>query len=206
MQHVRSLVINQRPILARRMQPIGKHERLVFAGGFHFPIVRAIRLDLAQVGRASEAMLEIRRGHESRDAFVKPEVVPVTTRHHVAPPLMRKLVRAKPNVLFVVEHLLAVSLSQSREATHLLFDTAGGQHLRVRFIGILNTGARFVEVEHVGRVAKDATHFALTVFGREILKLNFAVFLLYELKWTRRKTEDVSGTLRTLLPDRKSVV
>src|SRR5262249_41644798 len=79
-------------------------------------------------------------------------------------------------------------------------DAAGGQNLRVRLISILNAGASFEEVEHVGCVAKDTSHFALTVVGREILKLDVAAFLLDDLKWTSGETEDVTGNRRALLP------
>src|SRR5215510_7976915 len=112
-------------------------------------------------------MLEICSGDERRDSFVEPEMIPVTTGHHVAPPLMRKLVRGKPKVLFVFQQLLAVSFSQSRETAHLLFDPACRQHLRVGSISILNTGAIFEEREHVGGIAKDAAHVALVVVCRE---------------------------------------
>src|ERR1051325_720518 len=206
MQHVSALVVNERPIFARRMQPIRKHERLVFTRSFHFLIVRAIRLDLLHVSRAAEAMFEIRRGDETRDSLVEPEVIPVTTSHHVAPPLMRKLVRAEPNILFVIEHLLSVIFFQCCKAAHLLLDTAGCEHLCVRSVGILNAGACFEEVEHVGRVAKDTAHFAFTVVGREILKLDVSAFLLNYLKWTSRKTENVSGNRSTLLPLRDTSI
>src|ERR1051326_236288 len=145
-------------------------------------------------------MLDIGRSHESRAAFVEPEMIPVATSHHVAPPLMRKLVRTKPEALFVVQQLLAVSFSQSRETAHLLLDPARREHLRVRSIGILNTRLSFEEVEHVGRFAKDASDFVLVVVCREVLQLNLAVFLLENLKWTSRKTEDISGKGCALLP------
>src|SRR5215217_5422207 len=89
---VSSFVVYERTILARRAYPIRKHERLIFTSRPHFLIVRAIRLDLTHVCRASEAVFDIRRRHKRRDSFVKPEVVPVAAGHHVAPPLMRKLV------------------------------------------------------------------------------------------------------------------
>jgi len=48
-------------------------------------------------------MFEIRCGHEGRDSFVEPEMVPVAAGHHVSPPLMRKLVGAEPEVLLVIQ-------------------------------------------------------------------------------------------------------
>src|SRR5215213_1436829 len=149
-------------------------------------------------------MFEIRRGHESRDSFVEPEVIPVAAGHEVTPPLMRKLVRRKPQFLFLLQHLLSVRFSQHRETAHLLFDTAGCQHLRVSSVGILNTGVIFEEVEHVRRVAKDATHFTRSVVGCEVLKLNVSPLFLYDVKRTGGKTEDV-GRNSCWLPPLKQV-
>src|ERR1043165_9638142 len=128
MQHVSALVVNERPIFARRMQPIRKHERLVFTRSFHFLIVRAIRLDLLHVSRADEAMFEIRRGDETRDSLVVPEVIQVTTSHHVDPPRMRKLSRSSPNPPFVFAELRCVSLLRRSKPAALLLDTAGCEH------------------------------------------------------------------------------
>src|ERR1043166_6577420 len=144
-------------------------------------------------------MLDIGRSHESRDAFVEPEMIPVATSHHVAPPLMRKLVRTKPEALFGFQQLLAVIFSQSRETAHLLLDAARREHLRVGSIGILNTRVSFEEVEHVGRFANDAADFVLVVVWQKVLQLSVAVFPLKILKWTSRKTEDVSRNGCTLL-------
>src|ERR1051326_3153346 len=192
MQDVSSLVVYKHAVFTRWVKPIRKHERLVFSSRSHFLIVRVVLLDRAHVSRASETMLDIRRSDECRDSFVEPEMIPVPTSHHVAPPLMRKLVRTKPKVLFVFQHLLSVRFGQSRETAHLLLDPARRQHLRVSSIGILNTCMSLEKVEHIGRIAKNAAHFTLVIVCREVLQLDVASFLLDDVKWTSRKSEDVS--------------
>src|SRR5688500_18258293 len=145
-------------------------------------------------------MFEISGRDKRGDSLVEPEMVPIATCHHVAPPLMRKLVRGEPLVLLVCQNAFTIRLLQRRETVHLLFHAAGGENLRVRWSRITNAGTTFEEVEHVGRVAKNATHFGVGIVCREITQLYASVLLAYDTKRTNGDAGDVRWDLVRLAP------
>src|SRR5258705_5858371 len=112
------------------MKPIWKDKRLVFPGIFNLFITCPVLLDFSEIGFAAKTVFKIRRSHERRDALIQPEVIPVSTSYHVAPPLMSEFVRAEPDILFIGQHSTSICLIERSEATHLLLSAARCQDLR----------------------------------------------------------------------------
>src|SRR4051794_22948240 len=116
MHNVSSLVVYERSILAGRMKPIRKDQRLVFAGCAYLFITLPVTINLPHVHRSTKTVFHVSGSHESRNPFVQPEMIPITTSHHVAPPLMCKFMCTQPESLLVRQYSLAVPFVQCRKA------------------------------------------------------------------------------------------
>ena len=95
MQHVRALPVHQRPIISGWAIPIRKDERPIVAGVTNRFITPTDGVDLLQILLSPQTVLDIGSGHERREPFVEPEMGPVTTGDHVAPPLVGKFMSAE---------------------------------------------------------------------------------------------------------------
>src|SRR5260370_13517542 len=105
MKHIGTFVVNERAILGGRIQPIGKHERAIFAGRPNLLVTASISLDLSKVIGATETMFFVGGSHEVCHTFVEPEVIPFASCHHDVPQLCASLCTGNPIACLVCKSL-----------------------------------------------------------------------------------------------------
>ena len=64
------------------------------------------------------------RCHKSRHSFVKPKMIPIEIHYHIAPPLVRELMRAEPVFAFIFQYVAPVIVIHRRETAHFLLNAA----------------------------------------------------------------------------------